>query len=99
MIQMQHVQTLMAVSFVPATLDFLVMENCVQVYALNGVNIVHMTEVLIIHHCHFSTDIDECTTGMDSCNESADCVNTEGSYECMCIGGYSGDGFSCESES
>ena len=45
------------------------------------------------------TDIDECATGMDSCNESADCIDTEGSYDCMCYAGYSGDGFSCESES
>ena len=35
---------------------------------------------------------------MDSCSESADCIDTEGSYDCMCNAGYSGDGFSCESE-
>ena len=43
-------------------------------------------------------DINECETGSNLCNGSADCADTDGSYECMCMTGYSGDGFICESE-
>jgi len=40
-------------------------------------------------------DINECETV--SCHEKAQCVNTDGSYECQCKLGYSGDGkTSCE---
>ena len=40
------------------------------------------------------TDIDECSLGLDSCVENADCTDTEGSYTCMCSSGYTGDGLS-----
>ena len=40
------------------------------------------------------TDVDECTTGV--CSDNADCINTDGSYECGCSIGYSGDGTICE---
>lgn len=39
-------------------------------------------------------DIDECKD--DVCDENAQCINTEGSYRCMCIQGYTGDGINCE---
>ena len=39
-------------------------------------------------------DIDECSLGLDSCVENADCTDTEGSYTCMCSSGYTGDGLS-----
>ena len=38
-------------------------------------------------------DIDECLTKVDSCAQNAVCVNTEGSYTCMCATGYTEDGF------
>ena len=40
-------------------------------------------------------DINECEVGTDSCDENADCTNTDGSYTCSCTTGYSGDGMSC----
>ena len=42
------------------------------------------------------TDIDECMSleGND-CHERAECTNTEGSYNCSCNVGYTGDGFNC----
>lgn len=52
---------------------------------------------MIVHMHKFLTDIDECT-GNNACNESANCTDTEGSYTCTCIIGYTGDGRSCESE-
>ena len=46
-----------------------------------------------------SVDIDECLLDLDVlCDENADCSNTIGSYDCSCITGYSGDGFTCTSK-
>ncbi|XP_056128438.1 uncharacterized protein si:ch73-105b23.6 isoform X2 [Rhinichthys klamathensis goyatoka] len=41
-------------------------------------------------------DIDECTTGLQSCHGKAICSNTLGSYTCSCQNGYFGDGFQCQ---
>jgi hypothetical protein len=42
------------------------------------------------------TDIDECSNATDECHEEYGvCNNTDGSYVCSCIDGYSGDGFNC----
>ena len=43
-------------------------------------------------------DLDECLTDTDICNENANCTNTDGSYACQCVKGYSGDGYSCTGE-
>ena len=45
----------------------------------------------------FLLDVNECTFGMHSCDDStrADCINTEGSYECVCKADYIGNGESC----
>ena len=37
------------------------------------------------------TDVDECET--DNCDVNAECTNTDGSYNCICYAGYTGDGF------
>ena len=52
-------------------------------------------------HYSFSltVDIDECMMNAHSCDDNATCSNINGSYECTCNSGYSGDGFSCTSES
>ena len=36
--------------------------------------------------------MDECTEGTDDCVEDATCMNTAGSFTCLCPPGYSGDG-------
>ena len=41
------------------------------------------------------TDINECSTGADSCSAFAQCFNTDGSFRCACNDGYSGGGVSC----
>lgn len=41
------------------------------------------------------TDVDECSVGEHSCPENADCVDTEGSYECVCRTPYTGTGRNC----
>lgn len=41
-------------------------------------------------------DTDECKNDMDNCHANALCTNTDGSFNCTCLIGYSGDGVSCE---
>ena len=43
-------------------------------------------------------DIDECAAGTSSCDTNAECVNTKGSYNCICKPGYHGDGIICEGQ-
>ena len=45
--------------------------------------------------CFMILDIDECSSGLDTCHENAVCNNTNGSFECYCKPGYIGDGFIC----
>ena len=42
------------------------------------------------------TNTDECATEEHSCSADAVCNNAEGSYNCSCKPGYSGDGWSCK---
>ena len=48
----------------------------------------------------FLVDIDECDRDLDNCNVNATCMNTVGSYDCMCNAGFEGSGFigDCNSE-
>ena len=41
------------------------------------------------------SDIDECSTGSFVCHQQALCMDTDGSYICTCLSGYTGDGQSC----
>lgn len=41
------------------------------------------------------SDIDECSLKTDDCSDLANCINTDGSYLCECIAGYTGEGGSC----
>ena len=43
----------------------------------------------------FFKDIDECTSNNHNCDINAFCNNTEGSHNCTCKPGYSGDGSNC----
>ncbi len=40
-------------------------------------------------------EIDECAKGLDDCGSLAKCVDTLQGFNCVCIHGYSGDGYSC----
>ena len=40
-------------------------------------------------------DIDECSSDTSSCDQNADCTNSDGSYSCACKRGFSGDGVAC----
>ena len=44
------------------------------------------------------TDVDECEKELHNvCSSDADCINTVGSYQCVCLEGYHGDGVTCHS--
>ena len=52
---------------------------------------VRMADMLIQSHYHADslfhfTDVNECATGIDECNQN--CHNTDGSYSCSCDPGY-----------
>ena len=40
-------------------------------------------------------DVDECSWELHDCDTSAYCTNTNGSFECTCAMGYTGDGVTC----
>ena len=48
----------------------------------------------------FYSDIDECANETDNlCHKQYGlCENTNGSYNCSCLPGFSGDGITCESK-
>ena len=41
---------------------------------------------------HYTIDIDECSEGSSNCTVGSTCVNAQGSYYCVCLEGYFGDG-------
>ncbi len=45
-----------------------------------------------------SADINECNDSVAVCNDNADCMDTNGSFECSCRRGFSGDGFNCNGD-
>lgn len=50
----------------------------------------------VVIFCAAIADIDECSTGLSSCNLLlATCFNVPGSFICQCHEGFSGDGLVC----
>ena len=41
-------------------------------------------------------EIDECILGEHDCSQNATCQNTEGSFDCFCLNGFTGDGKTCQ---
>ena len=51
------------------------------------------------YHFHCNSDINECEgDDLNNCHENAQCTNTEGSFNCSCNPGYTGDGVTCTSK-
>ena len=45
---------------------------------------------------NYHSDVDECKIlEASDCHEKANCTNTNGSFECVCLPGFSGDGRGC----
>ena len=49
--------------------------------------------ILVLVCCY--ADVDECDLELDGCHGNASCLNSNGSFECLCNDGYDGDGFLC----
>lgn len=43
-------------------------------------------------------DIDECSLNTDDCDTNANCVNTQGGFQCNCDDGFTGNGVQCTGE-
>ena len=46
----------------------------------------------VIEQVYFHVDVDECVEETHGCSENADCLDTIGSFQCLCRPGFSGDG-------
>ena len=46
-----------------------------------------------MHGCF--SDINECIRGLDDCTENGTCINTPGSFDCVCKLKFTGDGYNC----
>ena len=45
----------------------------------------------------FISDVDECQNDtLNNCDDNADCIDTEGSFNCTCRVGYTGTGVQCQ---
>lgn len=65
------------------------MEKC-----LTCVKVILIHVPYTFHSTSLSSDIDECSESMP-CDQNAVCLNAEGSFTCMCMTGYSGNGTYC----
>ncbi|PFX14872.1 Fibrinogen C domain-containing protein 1-A [Stylophora pistillata] len=50
---------------------------------------------IMVRSIDFISDIDECVTNIHNCSKNTRCTNTEGSYNCSCNPGFSGDMDNC----
>ena len=51
--------------------------------------------VIIISLLQFYLDVNECLSERHDCDVNADCINTEGGYNCSCREGFMGNGTHC----
>lgn len=52
--------------------------------------------VNFISYFFFVTDVEECLSGTHPCRGIAKCINTVGSYQCICPPGYEEDANNCK---
>ena len=89
--KMRSVLTLRGVLPAFATLAILAMGSSVQVSG----NYFFITFVYLMNCLIQPVDVNECELGMHICNSSANCTDTDGSFNCTCREGFEGDGFNC----
>ena len=51
--------------------------------------------VFVCYIASTHTGINECELGLDNCSPNARCTKTIGSFECICVPGFTGDGVTC----
>ena len=85
-----HVLTSPLALFVCVLLATLGMEQPVMVYTHT------YQQSHLLYYTYTLTDIDECALEIDSCSDCGTCINTQGSYECDCLPGSTGD--TCEGQ-
>ena len=89
--RMQTALTQRGVSPALATLATLEMGSPVQVRG----NYFFIVFVYLMNCLIQPVDVNECELGMHTCNSSANCTDTNGSFNCTCREGFEGDGFNC----
>lgn len=50
---------------------------------------------LLVPSCDLPADENECLVREDACGPNAECMDTEGSFSCMCNDGYTRSGSEC----
>ena len=71
----------------------LIRTNMQQVLTVSTLSVQVSQPIKCLFSFNFSSlDVNECELGEDNCHANADCMNTEGSFECECKTGYRGDG-------
>ena len=98
--RMQFALTLTGALPAPVKMDTLEVELIVPVREKIIGHIIYAERLFtIVHHCTCpSTDIDECSEAVDSCDMNAVCADADGSFTCTCQVGFSGDGLTCGSK-
>ena len=54
--------------------------------------------LITFHLLSLLSDTDECNVNLDNCHTDANCLNTDGSFYCQCMLGYTGNGIHCTGE-
>ena len=65
-------------------------------YAIVSHIIYLVSKANIVSH---SVDTDECFEGRNTCHSNATCMDTDGSFECTCDNGFTGNGYNCSGKS
>ena len=82
--------TLMVPIHVPAMVGSLEMEWLVRVSADSY--LLYFFKILLLYY----SDINECVS-VRPCDSNATCIDTPGSFNCTCNGGFTGNGMTCQS--
>ena len=63
---------------------------------LSSINITIIIIIIIIIIYIVLLDTEECLNRSHACDATANCTNTDGSHNCTCKEGFTGDGQSCK---
>ena len=72
--------------------------TCDEGYFGDGFECFDNDECGILPITNTTSGIDDDQWGINDCDRNAECTNLPGDYNCTCMDGFSGDGFTCEDE-